>query len=91
MALPTFSAQRLARLLFPFNLGREQPRGWFPLDGTRIEFEATGFVIQLQTDPKLMPYVVLDPDGRSMAIGFNLQDLKAYAEKHARDRVEFQP
>lgn len=63
---------------------------WSPLVGGRLELGNTGFVIKLRTDPKEPPYLLTDPDGRDLALGFLLQPLKEYGEQHARDRREFE-
>jgi len=61
------------------------------MPGGRLELGSTGFVIRLRTDPKHPPYLLTDPDGRDLALGFLLQPLKEYAEQHARDRAEIAP
>ena len=68
---------------------RPATSAWSPLVGGRLELGTSGFVIQLRTDPKHPPYLLTDPDGRDLALGFLLQPLKQYAEQNAADREEF--
>lgn len=68
--------------------GAPAPR-WVALPGRRLELGDTGWHIQLVSDPKLLPYLAVDPDGRQFYRGYELQPLKALLERHARDRAEF--
>jgi hypothetical protein len=63
--------------------------GWIRLPGQRMEFRDSGFVIQLRTDPRCQPFLLLDPDGRPISEHYVLQPLKMLAEQMARDRGEF--
>jgi hypothetical protein len=86
-------SNRLATLLFgelatpPVTANRAH--GWCALPGGRLELRDTGFVISLVGDRQQMPYILHDPDGRSLASAFLLQPLKQHAEQCASDRAEF--
>lgn len=62
---------------------------WEAIGGDRLELASTGFVIQLNPASYGSPFSLFDPEGRRMAWGPNLQELKGLAEQYARDRTEF--
>jgi hypothetical protein len=86
-------SNRLATLLFgalatpPSTVNRAH--GWCALLGGRLELRDTGFIITLVGDRQQMPYILHDPDGRSLASSLLLQPLKQHAEQCAADREEF--
>lgn len=68
---------------------RTPERAWHALPGNRLELGASGFAIELRTKLGELPYLLIDPDGRMMARSVELQPLKDYGEKLAREREEF--
>lgn len=66
-------------------------REWRPVLGQTLEYGDSGYVIVLQKDSKRGPYRLQDPDGRVVAEGDRLPQLKTYAEEQARYRDEFDP
>ncbi len=64
---------------------------WHALPGNRIELGASGFAIELRTKLGELPYLLIDPDGRMMARSAELQPLKDYGERLAKEREEFRP
>lgn len=63
---------------------------WYPLCGNRLSYGSTGYEIELCTDPKGDPYLLHDPDGRTIGCSHNLQLLKDFTEEQSRLRDEFQ-
>lgn len=88
MSLSTF----LGNLLLAQSRQATPPTGagWHRLPGGRIELRDTGFAIHLNTRANDAPYLLCDPEGRSLAYGY-LQQLKELGEQMAHDRAEFGP
>jgi len=70
-------------------LGLQNRSPWHALPGNRIELGDTGFAIELRTKPIDVAYQLFDPEGRHIARAAELQPLKSYGEKLARERDEF--
>lgn len=64
---------------------------WHALPGHRLELGATGFYIQLDLAAREPLYKLYSPEGRYYGWGFDLQGLKAAAERYADERREFAP
>jgi hypothetical protein len=83
---------RLTDMVFRVKAQADTPagkHGWFALPGGRLEYGASGFAIELCTQPSRLPYKLTDPEGRVIAFGGLLQTIKECGEQHARDRAEF--
>lgn len=64
---------------------------WHPLPGGVLEFAATGFAIELTANPNLPPFLGIDPEGRYIVAGVNLDAVKAFVQTIAAWRREFHP
>lgn len=62
---------------------------WHALPGNRIELGASGFAIELRQRIGELPYLLIDPEGRMIARAGELQPLKAFGERLAKERDEF--
>ena len=85
---------RLAKLMFRgLDSGTASPAinhsPWHALPGNRLELSDTGFAIELRSSPNEQPYLLIDPEGRSVARSQELAPLKGYGEQRARERDEF--
>lgn len=66
--------------------------GWYPLPGgTRLEYKATGFEIELRPQQARAPYVLVTPEGFELAAGHLLQALKLTGAWAAGERAQFAP
>lgn len=68
---------------------RTPERAWHALPGNRLELGASGYAIELRTKFGELPYWLTDPDGRLIARSVELQPLKDYGERLAKEREEF--
>lgn len=64
---------------------------WFSVPGGRIELGDTGFYILLETNGQESPYHGYSPEGYLYGQSQELNVMKAYIEKRARERSEFNP
>lgn len=65
--------------------------GWFPMPGgTRLEYGASGFYIELQPQERFNPYQLYTPEGHNIAGGPFLDQVQLVAERMAADRRAFE-
>lgn len=64
---------------------------WHSLPGGVIELGTTGFQIRLSHDPDAPTYIGMDPEGRHITAGHNLEAMRTLMETCARWRREFDP